>query len=156
MFSRTKGVTGTAADALDGISPYANRLAHDEKLRQRLVAALGAGVAASERARRQAGLVGLGSDPVLRGQLTEAMSQLKKANGRLRRSKSHTTRNTLLLLTGAGALAAAVPSVRHGIVDRVRALARDHGVAGSSRLEHGLAVFGAPDRDRQFVAGEDR
>jgi hypothetical protein len=70
MFRRKKGVGGAAAEALDGLSPYADQLAHDETFRRRLLAALGAALAAQERARRQVGIVGLagrlGSDPVLR------------------------------------------------------------------------------------------
>jgi uncharacterized membrane protein len=125
MFRRNKGVSGAAAEALEGISPYADRFARDETLRRRLLAALGAALAAQDRARRQAGLVGaasrLGSDPVLRAQLAEALAQLQKAKGRMnRRTSSHRTRNVLLVLTGAGAAVAVLPRVRAAVTDRVR------------------------------------
>jgi uncharacterized membrane protein len=127
MFRRNKGVSGAAAEALDGISPYADQLARDETLRRRLLAALGAALAAQERARRQAGLVGaasrLGSDPVLRAQLAEALAQLQKAKGRVKRNRSHRTRNVVLVLTGAGAAVAVFPRVRAAVA-RMRS-ARD-------------------------------
>ena len=52
MFGRNKGVSGFASNALETVSPYTDRLAHDEKLRERLVAALTAGMAARQRAQR--------------------------------------------------------------------------------------------------------
>lgn len=122
MFRR-KDVTATASDAIDTVSPYVDRLAHDEKLRKRLVAALTAGAAASKRAQKQTGLVGLATrlatDPVLRAQLSEATAQLQKANSRLKKHKSHKLRNTMLLLAGAGAVIAAVPSLRETIMNKV-------------------------------------
>ncbi len=131
MFTRNKRVSGAAADAIDGLAPYANQLAHDEKLRRRLIAALGAGVAARERASRQLGPLGiavrLGSDPVLRAQVTEALQQLQKAKGRVTRRRSHTTRNVVLFLTGAGAIIAAVPGARASLRSRLRALSGDNG-----------------------------
>jgi uncharacterized membrane protein len=134
MFTRRKGVSAATADALDGISPYANRLAHDETFRRRLVAALGAGLAAQERARRHAGLVGLasriGSDPVLRAQVAEAIVQLRKAKGRVERKQSHKTRNVLLVLGGAGVATAALPRLRR-MVNRPRAAVGDGWVSGS-------------------------
>jgi uncharacterized membrane protein len=135
MFKRHKGVSGAAAEALDGISPYADQLAHDETLRRRLLAALGAGLAAQERAKRQVGLVGaatrLGSDPILRAQLAEALMQLQKAKGRVKRTRSHRTRNAVLVLTGAGAAVAALPRVRAAVTNRVRS-ARDQSWVSST------------------------
>ena len=108
MFGRNKGVSGFASDALETVSPYTDRLAHDEKLRERLVAALTAGVAARNRAQRQAGLIGLGrrlaTDPILRAQLSEAAHQLQKAQGRVRKGRSHKARNTVLFVTSVGML----------------------------------------------------
>lgn len=122
MFGR-KDVTATASDAIDSVSPYVDQLANDEKLRQRLVAALTAGAAAGKRARKQTGLVGLATrlatDPVLRAQLGEASAQLQKANSRLKKHKSHKLRNAMLLLAGAGAVIAAVPSLRETIMSKV-------------------------------------
>jgi|KBSMisStandDraft_5_1062788.scaffolds.fasta_scaffold28513_2 hypothetical protein len=124
MFGRNKGVSGFASDALETVSPYTDRLAHDEKLRERLVAALTAGVAARNRARRQAGLIGLGrrlaTDPILRAQLAEAAHQLQKAQGRVRKGRSHKARNTVLFVTSVGMVVAAVPSLRAFVLDKVR------------------------------------
>jgi len=124
MFGRKQGATAAASDALNGISPYVDRLAHDEKLRQRLVAALTATAAARNRARRQAGVFGvatrLASDPVLRAQVAEAAVQLQKARGRLRKKRSHTLRNWLLVVFGAGVVAVAVPSIRGSLLKRLR------------------------------------
>ncbi len=129
MFTRSHGVSGTAADAFDGVSPYANRLAHDQKLRRRLIAAAGAGAAARKQARRQIGPMGvalrLGSDPVLRAQVAEAVSQLQQAKGRLSRKESHKARNALLLVSAVGAILAAVPSLRSVLVGRFRSTETD-------------------------------
>ncbi|MBA3844363.1 MAG: hypothetical protein H0X39_17395 [Actinobacteria bacterium] len=125
MFGTKKhGARGTASDAIDGLSPYVDQLAHDEKLRQRLVAAFGATAAARSRARRQAGVVGvatrLASDPVLRAQVAEALTQLQKAKGRIRTQRSHKLRNWTLLLAGGGIVVAAVPSLRSAVMSKVR------------------------------------
>ena len=55
----------------------------------------------------------LGSDPVLRAQIAEAANQLQRA------------RNLLLVLTGAGAVVAAVPSLRGAVSRKVRGGADD-------------------------------
>ena len=102
MFGRNKGAAGVAAHALERISPYADQLATDDKLRRRLVGALGAALAAQDRARRQAGLAGiatrLGTDPVLRAQLTDALAQLRKAKGRIEKRRSHKVRNAAVVV----------------------------------------------------------
>ena len=113
---RTGGsVKDVVREAKDSVVGYADPLT-DEKLRRRLAAAIAAGAAAQRRARRQAGLVGiaqrLGSDPVLRGQLVEMSRQLQKAQKRAKRTRSHKLRNAVLLVTGAGIVVAAVPTVR--------------------------------------------
>jgi uncharacterized membrane protein len=135
MFRRSKGMSGAAAEALDGISPYADQLARDETLRRRLLAALGAALAAQERARRQVGLVGaasrLGSDPVLRAQLAEAMAQLQKAKGRMKRTRNHRTRNVVLVLAGAGGAIAVLPRVRAAVTHRMRSARDENWVANT-------------------------
>jgi hypothetical protein len=124
MFGRNKGVSGFASDALETVSPYTDRLAHDEKLRERLIAALTAGMAARQRAQRQAGLIGLArrlaTDPILRAQLAEAAHQLQKAQGRVRKGRSHKLRNTVLFVSSVGMVVAAVPSLRAFVLDKVR------------------------------------
>ena len=122
MFGR-KDAAAAASDALDTVSPYVDQLAHDEKLRERLVAAISAGAAARKRAQRQTGLLGLATrlatDPVLRAQVGEATSQLQKANSRLKKHKSHKVRNAMLLLAGAGAVIATVPTLRETIMSKL-------------------------------------
>jgi uncharacterized membrane protein len=119
-----KGAVGAVGDAADTLSPYADQLVHDEKLRQRLIAAITAGAAARRRARRQAGVLGLAtrlaSDDVLRAQVAEAALQLRKARARVERRRSHRVRNFLLFLTGAGLVVAATPSARQVVADRLR------------------------------------
>ncbi|HWJ31397.1 MAG TPA: SRPBCC family protein [Gaiellaceae bacterium] len=135
MFGR-KNVAAVAGDALDSVSPYVDRLAHDEKLRERLVSAIAAGAAARGRARQQMGLRGLalrlGSDPVLRAQVAEAILQLQKARGRMEKARSHKLRNFLLFLTGGGLVIAAVPSLRSAVVNKVRAAGNRDRLAAAS------------------------
>jgi uncharacterized membrane protein len=134
VFSRNEGVkekvartSGSVKDAVrdvkDSVAEYVDPLA-DEKIRRRLASAIAAGAAAQRRARRQAGLVGmaqrLASDPVLRGQLIEMSRQLQKAQKRAKRTRSHKLRNTVLLVTGAGIVVAAAPTVRRRAMALVR------------------------------------
>jgi hypothetical protein len=136
MFGRKNGATavvsdavGNLSDAVGNLSPYAGRLAHDEKLRQRLGAAISAGAAARQRAKRQVGLPGLarrlGSDPVLRVQVAEAVAQLRHAKARAQKKRSHKTRNVVLFLTGAAVVVAAVPSLRAAAIKKVRGAGED-------------------------------
>jgi len=88
-----------------------DRLARDEKLREKVLAAVAVTAAARRRRRRQAGLAGylnrLRSDPGLRAQLVELVSQLDALPGRrAKKAKSHKVRNTTLVLTGAGLVVA--------------------------------------------------
>ena len=143
MFGR-KDATKVASDAVDGASPYIDRFVHDEKLRARLLAAMTAGAAARKRARRRVGVLGLatrlGSDPVLRAQVAEAVSQLQKAKGRIEKHRSHKVRNTVLFVTGAGLVVAAVPSLRDAVLDKMMG-----GPDGPSD--------GGPASDREPAAG---
>jgi len=122
MYGR-KNVAMAASDALDGVTPYVDRLAHDEMFRRRIAAAIAAGVAARKRAKKQKGMVGLATslatDRVLRAQLAEVSMQLQKANSRMQRHRSHKLRNTVLFLAGVGAVVAAVPSLRETVLDKL-------------------------------------
>jgi uncharacterized membrane protein len=126
MLSR-KNAANTLTDARDTVVPIGERLVKDEKLRQRLLAAVDAGLAARRRAQQQVGLAGtarrLTSDPVLRAELLEMVAQLQEARHRLEKRRSHKLRNVSLLVTGVGA-ALAVPSVR----SRVQGLLRRNDV----------------------------
>ena len=136
MLGRRTGTIGAATEAMSsGLSPYVDQLAHDEKLRRRLLAAVSASVAARKRVKRQAGLVGvatrLASDPVLRAQVAEALDQFQKAKGRMRKHRSHTMRNWILLLSGGGVVVAAVPSLRSCVMTKLRG--RDGSVSRGDR-----------------------
>ena len=124
MFGRMKSATGAASDAVDSVSPYLDQLTNDEKLRGRLLAALGAGLAAHHRARQQLGPRGiatrLGTDPVLRAQLVDAVSQLQKARGRMRKKNKGRKTRVLVCLAGGGLVVAAVPKLRNGLVGKAR------------------------------------
>jgi hypothetical protein len=110
MFGRKQGVTDRVGEAIEVVDP----LVKDEKLRQRLTAALAAGAAARQRVRRQTGLQGLAlrlaTDPVLRAQLADLGTQLAAAAKRAEPKRSHKLRTTLLLVAGAGAAAVYVRS----------------------------------------------
>jgi hypothetical protein len=99
------------------------RLARDEKLRERVLAAVAVATAARRRRRRQAGLAGylsrLRSDPALRAQLVELVSQLDARQGRAKKAKSHKVRNTTLALTGAG-LVVALAGLKGSVARRRR------------------------------------
>jgi uncharacterized membrane protein len=138
MFGRSNGASGVVADAAETLSPYAESLAHDDKLRRRLAAAIGAGLAAQQRARRHAGFVGLatrlGSDPVLRAQILEAAGHLQAASKRMQKRRSRRGRTVVLLLGGAGVAVLASPKLRTALTEK---LGRDRfpAAAGSSTLK---------------------
>lgn len=124
MFGRNGG-RGALADAAGELSSYGSDVVEDEKLRERLLAALAAAAAVRQRARRQSGLTGfarrLATDPVLRAQATEMAVQLQKARRRVERKRSHKLRKTMVVLAGFGAASAAVgvPAVRNRVLDLV-------------------------------------
>src|SRR5215216_2813311 len=118
MFGKN-GARSAVADAADTVAPYAEQIVDDEKLRQRVLAAVGAGLAARQRAKRQLGITGaaarIAADPVVRAQLAEMIGQLQKARRRVDRNRSHKTRNFVLFVIGIGAAAAAFPGVRRKV-----------------------------------------
>jgi len=124
MFKRKQGVADATEEALGAVTPYVDQLATDEKLRQRLAAAITAGLAARQQARRRLGVLGLlgtlASDRILRAQLNEAVTQLQRARRRVEKRKSHTTRNWLLIVAGTGIAVAAAPKVRTMILRKLR------------------------------------
>jgi hypothetical protein len=118
MFGQSKRTTGIISGAADRVSPYFDRLAHDEKLRRRLAAAIGGQVAARRRAKRRAGFLGTAAriaNPALRAPVLEAVSQIQKARGRMQKPTHHRTRNSMLALAGVGIVVAAVPQLRSGL-----------------------------------------
>jgi uncharacterized membrane protein len=163
MLSR-KDAGRTLNDAVGTVTPLGEQLVKDQKLRERLVAALEAGLAARQRAQRQAGVVGtarrLGTDPLLRAELLEMVVQLRKARKRVEAKHSHKLRNASLFVTGVGVVVATIPSVRA----RLKSLAprgefRDVGLAKAARanaktveqeIEVAVPVAAAYDQWTQF------
>jgi hypothetical protein len=116
---RTTGIISATADRM---SPYVDRLTHDEKLRRRLTAAITGQVAARQRAkRRRTGFLAtaarFGSNPALKAQMLEGVSHVHKLRGRMQKTNHHKARNSMLALAGAGIVVAAVPRLRHSLAD---------------------------------------
>ena len=121
MFGQGKR-TGIISATADRMSPYVDRLTHDEKLRRRMAAAITGQVAVRQRAkRRRTGFLGtaarFGSNPALKAQMLEAVSHVHKARGRMQKNNHHKARNSVLVLAGAGIVVAAVPWLRHSLAD---------------------------------------
>ena len=87
MKDRVKGAGELVKEAGGEVATVSGQIVSDEKTREGVMAAVTAALLARQRARRQAGMVGLalrlGSDPVLRGQLVEVATQLRKAQRRV-------------------------------------------------------------------------
>ena len=137
MFGRN-GAKDAVADVASELSSYGSGAVEDEKVRKRLVAALTAGLAARERAKRRSGLLGtarrLAEDPVLRAQAMEMFAQLQQARRRVERRRSHKLRNSFLLLAGFGAASAAVaaPAVRDRVLRLVGGVKEQVGSVSSA------------------------
>jgi uncharacterized membrane protein len=118
----SNGARTAFADVAGEVSSYGSDVVEDEKLRERLMAAVAAAAAARQRAKRQAGVIGfakrLAGDPILLAQVMEMAVQLQKARQRVERRRSHRLRNSLVLLAGFGAASAAVsvPAVRERVL----------------------------------------
>jgi hypothetical protein len=126
-------------------SELARQLAQDAKFRRRLASAIGHGVIARRRARRELGLAGtirrLASDERLLRELRRARVDLQQANRRIRRRRSHKLRNAALIGTVAGL--AALPQVRQ----RVTAVVSDERVRRDARNRlRDLVGSHGPDR----------
>lgn len=113
----------TASDVLADLRPYLATLAHDEKLRRRLVAAVAGRVVTHRRSTTQA----------LWGQIVEVVSELRQVDDRVRRKRrSRTVRNSLLVLVGASVLWVALPKLRLWAAREGHDVARDDGDEGSA------------------------
>lgn len=116
MFRR-RGKTAAVTDALDGITPLAEEVVQDEKLRRRLGTALAHGVAATREARlgraRQ-----LARNGVMLAHLGEMVSQLEAA--KQRRTRKRRNRKLMRSLVFAVPVAAvAVPQSRSWLIERL-------------------------------------
>jgi predicted ester cyclase len=121
MFGQGKR-TGIMSATADRMSPYVDRLTHNEKLRRQLATAINGQIAARRRAkRRRAGFLGtaarFGSNPALRTQMLEAVSQVHKISARMQKTNHHKARNSMLAVAGVGMVVVAVPGLRHSLAE---------------------------------------
>jgi uncharacterized membrane protein len=121
MIGRNGRTKKAVADAAESMASYAA----DRELRERLLRATAAALAARERAARQfdraAAVTRLARDPVLRRQLSEVATQLRKAQERAQRKRSRARRNVLFACAGLSAAAVVLmPSPRRWVVARIR------------------------------------
>lgn len=105
----------------DAVS-YADEVAGDERLRDDLRAAMGHGLEARDRIRRDVAdgsiATRLTNDRKLRRTVRAMIEDLDSATDRVRRRKRHRLRNGLLVLGGIGVVAAVVPNLRRWIGGR--------------------------------------
>ena len=101
---------------------YADSVVRDEALRAYLIAAAGHGAEMGDRLKKDVDGDGimkrLTNDRKLRKELRAAIDDLDSAGDRLRRKRGHRVRNVILIVAGAGVVAAIVPSVRRWLADR--------------------------------------
>jgi uncharacterized membrane protein len=112
VFGRTK--TQILKDNAASATELATALAKDRKFRRQLLSAAGHGVIARRRAARRLGFLAavsrLTGDPKLKRELQKMTRNLEKAWSRVEKKRSHKLRNSLLVVAGAGGVAAvAVP-----------------------------------------------
>jgi hypothetical protein len=139
MFGQGKR-TGIMSATADRMSPYVDRLTHNEKLRRQLATAINGQIAVRRRTkRRRTGFLGtaarFGSNPALRAQMLEAVSHVHKVRGRMQKTNHHKARNSVLAVAGAGVVVVAVPRLRHSLAE---ALHRKGDDRGSDLSESGL------------------
>jgi uncharacterized membrane protein len=130
---RKKGKTAAVTEALGEITPLAEEVVQDEKLRRRLGTAFSHGLAAKREARVRGPLWQLASNTALLAHLAEMVSQLEAANRRRQRRR----RNRKLVRSAFLAVpiaAVAVPQSRSWLKERLggakQATGKLAGVAG--------------------------
>jgi hypothetical protein len=110
-----------AKASLREVVSYADSVVRDEALRADLLAAVGHGAEMSDRVRKDVDAVGikkrLANDRKLRKELRAAIDDIDSAGDRLRRRGDHRRRNVILIVAGAGAVAAIVPAARHWLAN---------------------------------------
>jgi hypothetical protein len=110
-----------AKASLREIASYADSVVRDDALRADLLAAVGHGAQLGDRVRKDIDADGikkrLARDRKLRKQLRAAIDDFDSAGDRLRRRHDHRRRNVILIVAGAGAVAAIVPVARHWLAN---------------------------------------
>lgn len=113
---------------------YVDEIAGDERLRADLRAAVGHGVEARDRIRKDvaSGSIAtrLANDQKLRKKIRAMLDDLDNASDRLRRRSRRRLRNVLLVLGSVGAAAVAIPNVRRRLPSS--ALAHETGDGGTA------------------------
>jgi hypothetical protein len=118
---RRRNQLDKAKASLREVVSYADSVMRDEALRADLLAAMGHGAQMGDRVRKDVDADGikkrLAKDRQLRKELRAAIDDLDSAGDRLRQRHDHRRRNVILIVAGAGAVAAMVPAARHWLVD---------------------------------------
>jgi hypothetical protein len=118
---RRRNQLDKAKASLREVVSYADSVMRDEALRADLLAAVGHGAQMGDRVRTDVDADGikkrLAKDRKLRKELRAAIDDLDSAGDRLRQRHDHRRRNVILIVAGAGAVAAMVPAARHWLVD---------------------------------------
>jgi len=101
---------------------YVDEVAGDERLRADMRAAMGHGVEARDRIRKDvaSGSIAtrLANDRKLRKKIRAMLDDLDSASDRVRRRNRHRLRNGLLILGSVGAVAVAIPNLRRWVDGR--------------------------------------
>jgi hypothetical protein len=118
---RRRNQLDKAKASLREVVSYADSVIRDEALRADLLAAVGHGAQMGDRVRKDVDADGitkrLAKDRKLRKELRAVIDDLDSAGDRLRQRHDHRRRNVILIVAGAGAVAAMVPAARHWLVD---------------------------------------
>jgi uncharacterized membrane protein len=109
VFERTK--TQALKESAASASDLATALAKDKKFRKELLSGIRHGAIARRRASRRIGFVAattrIVADPKLKNEVRKMTKSLERAWGRVEKKRSHTLRNTLVVLGLGGAAAVA-------------------------------------------------
>jgi uncharacterized membrane protein len=148
--TRTEALKAKAA----GGKGVAVALAQDKKFRRQLLSAIRHGEFARRRAVRRAGLVAvvsrLAADQKLAHELRQMAENLQRAVTRAEQKRSHTLRNTLILVGAGGAVAVAVPKTRKWLSTRLGLGSGSNPRVVTESIEVGVPVSTAYNQWTQF------
>jgi hypothetical protein len=116
-------------ETVRGVISYLDEVIRDERLHADIAAAVGHGAKAGDRVKSDIDAGGittrLAADRKLRKNVRAFLDDLDNASERMRRKKSHRTRNVLLIVVSASAVLVAVPSLRRWLAPRKSELASE-------------------------------